>query len=59
MNLNKLTKKVKQIQKDGVMRCATCGKPMINAVDSITGEVSKYLWKTTCKHSKNAILMVG
>lgn len=39
--------------------CPQCGKPMKNAVDSITKKVSKYLWKTTCEHSKGQRLCVG
>ena len=39
--------------------CPACKKPMVNAVDNITGKVSKYLWKTTCEHNKNLILSKG
>jgi len=39
--------------------CGVCGKPMVNAVDNITGKVSKYLWKTNCEHTKNLILSKG
>jgi len=39
--------------------CPECGKPMVNAVDSITKKISKYLWKTTCGHFKGARISVG
>jgi len=39
--------------------CPQCGKPMINAIDSKTKKISKYLWRTNCGHSKNLILSIG
>ena len=39
--------------------CPVCGKPMVNTIDSITGEVSPYLWKTTCEHLKDKIISKG
>jgi len=30
------------------MKCSTCEKQMTNAIDSITGKVSKHLWKCKC-----------
>lgn len=41
------------------MNCPECGKPMVNAVDSITGKISPYLWKTTCGHFKDRIVCLG
>lgn len=32
---------------------------MVNAIDSKTGKVSKYLWKTDCEHLKNMVLAIG
>lgn len=29
-------------------RCIKCGKPLENAIDSVTKEVSPYIWKHTC-----------
>lgn len=40
-------------------KCLTCGKPMVNVVDSITKKISPYLWKTTCGHGKNLIMSIG
>lgn len=39
--------------------CPVCNEPMINAIDNITKKVSKYLWQTTCEHSKNLRLSIG
>lgn len=39
--------------------CVVCGKPMVNAIDSITKKKSEYLWKTTCGHLKGLRLSVG
>lgn len=39
--------------------CPTCGKPMVNARDSITKKISKYLWETTCEHFKGERLSIG
>ncbi len=53
----------KNLQKQGVrvmpLVCPECGEPMINAIDSITKKVSKYLWKTTCGHAKKLRLSIG
>jgi len=53
----------KNLQKQGVRImppvCAECGEPMINAVDSITKKISKYLWKTNCAHAKKLRLSIG
>jgi anaerobic ribonucleoside-triphosphate reductase len=43
----------------GNMVCPICGKPMVNAVDRVTGKVSTYLWKTTCEHNKGKIIARG
>ena len=40
-------------------KCIECGEPMINTIDSITGKISKYLWKTNCPHAKNLRLSIG
>jgi hypothetical protein len=40
-------------------RCTICGEEMKNDIDSITGEVSEYLWKTKCGHSENLRLSIG
>jgi hypothetical protein len=39
--------------------CIRCGSPMVNDIDPITGKKSKYIWKTTCEHMKNARLCIG
>lgn len=49
----------KLINADKIPRCQICGKPMVNTVDSKTGKISKYLWKTTCSHAKNLRLSIG
>jgi len=53
----------KNLQKQGVRVmppvCPECGEPMVNAIDSITKKISKYLWKTTCGHAKNLRLSIG
>jgi len=35
--------------------CSICKKPMVNAIDSKTGKVSKYLWK--CKYCKSKLIL--
>jgi len=53
----------KNLQKQGVRVmppvCPECGKPMENAIDSITKKISKYLWETTCGHFKGQRLSIG
>jgi len=53
----------KNLQKQGVRVnppvCTECGEPMINAIDSITKKLSKYLWKTNCGHAKDLRLSIG
>jgi len=39
--------------------CPNCGKEMKNAIDNITGEISKYLWECDCKDFKGKRLSVG
>lgn len=39
--------------------CLECGKPMKNAIDSITKKVSIYEWETTCGHNKDMRLCIG
>jgi len=31
-----------------MLTCQKCGKKFVNAVDTITGKVNKYLWKPNC-----------
>lgn len=47
--------------KDGKPKCTTCGKPMVNAYDSILKKKSKYLWEwdCDCNLNKNFRLSVG
>lgn len=41
-------------------QCVFCGKPLVNAVDSITNKISKYLWKYECGCiPENCILCIG
>ena len=47
----------KDLKKTGIPKCIRCGTPMINAVDSITKKISKYIWKHNCKCSKAQLMM--
>lgn len=47
------------LKKTGIPRCLVCKVEMRNAIDSITGEVSKYLWETQCGHNSNMRLSLG
>ena len=50
----------KHLRKTGIPRCMHCNKNMVNAKDSITGKISKHLWKHDCKCvPENIILCVG
>lgn len=40
-------------------KCALCGKPMKNSIDSKTGKESPHLWEPSCNHNKNMRLSVG
>lgn len=40
-----------------IPKCPHCNKPMINAIDKYTGEVSKYLWK--CEEHNYLMLSLG
>lgn len=51
--------RVRKLISMGNPKCAVCGKEMKNAIDSITKEVSPYLWETTCEHNKNMRLARG
>lgn len=42
-----------------IPKCPVCGKPMVNAYDSICNKTSPYLWRTTCGHMKDKILSRG
>jgi hypothetical protein len=42
-----------------IPKCMICEEPMKNSIDSKTGEVSIYLWETTCEHNKNMKLSIG
>ena len=57
--LRKEIKNGKTFDKDGTPVCPICWTEMTNAVDSKTKKISKYLWKTTCEHSKGIILSWG
>ena len=50
---------VEHLKKTGIPRCPICKVDMVNAVDKITGDISKYLWETNCEHSKNLRLSMG
>jgi len=51
---------MKHFEETGIPRCMHCGKDMVNVKDSITGKISKYLWKHDCKCvSENIILCIG
>jgi len=50
---------MEQLKKDKIPRCPICFAKMVNATDSVTGKVSKYLWQTECGHSKNLRLSLG
>ena len=47
----------RDLKKTGIPKCIRCGTPMINAVDSITKKISKYIWKHNCKCSKAQLMM--
>ena len=52
---------LEHFRKTGVPRCQLCHKDFVNAVDGVTGKVSKYLWKCDCGcyGKTNRILSVG
>lgn len=44
----------------GIPRCQKCLTYFVNAEDTITGKVSKNLWKPVCScYGKNKLLCVG
>ena len=47
--MKEIKEEVKHMQKTGIPRCMICKKDFINDIDSITGKVSKYLWKPDCR----------
>ncbi len=58
--LKKIKANMKHFEETGIPRCMHCGKDMVNVKDSITGKISKYLWKHDCKCvSENIILCIG
>jgi len=59
-NYKAYMKEFKRVLKDGkVPICPKCKKPMVNAIDSITKKISKYLWKCDCEDMKDFRLSVG
>jgi hypothetical protein len=57
---DKMMKEVEHFRKTHVPRCPYCHVDFVNAVDSVTGKVSKYLWKADCSCiKKNFVLSVG
>ena len=54
-----IREELKNFDKTKVPRCPTCHKNFVHAVDSITGELSEYLWRYDCEHDTGAVLMIG
>jgi hypothetical protein len=44
----KIQEEIYHLKRTGIPRCYKCHKDYVNAIDSITGKVSKYLWEPTC-----------
>jgi hypothetical protein len=56
----RMRQELQHFHQTGVPRCQKCHVDFVNAVDGITGKVSKYLWKPNCScYGKNHILAVG
>ena len=53
------SEEMENLKKTGIPRCSKCKKNMVNAVDSITGKVSKYQWKYNCECRKNKNIRLG
>lgn len=54
-----IKKELKHFKQTHIPRCLYCHKPFVNAVDSITKKVSKYLWKPKCECVKNIQISIG
>ena len=50
---------VKKLKDSPYPICPICETPMINVYDNISKKMSKYSWKTTCKHYKGVEFMIG
>ena len=51
---------IEYMRRTGIPRCPTCKEDMVNARDSITKKISKYIWKASCECiSPNMRLMRG
>jgi hypothetical protein len=50
---------IDHLKKTGTPRCYKCHKEYVNAVDSITGKVSKYLWKPACECIKKPVRLLS
>jgi len=58
--MSNIKKEIKHLHKTGIPRCHHCHKNWVNDIDSITKEISKYLWKPNCKCLKVQIrLSIG
>jgi len=56
----KIKKEIDHLKKTGIPRCQVCKKNFINAKDTKTGKINKYVWKANCKCiSSNLRLMRG
>jgi len=54
-----MKKKLSKTEKD-LMRCEKCGKPFVEAKDTITGKKTGHIFKPDCEHyPKNARFSVG
>lgn len=48
-NLQKEKDYFEKLKYNDLKKCPICGTPLINAIDSKTKKISKYLWKRNCK----------
>ena len=49
----------KAYHKENMLKCVKCNKPLVNAIDSKTGKLSKYIWKHDCNCIKNKNLRIS
>lgn len=43
-----IRKEIEHFKKTDIPRCHICKKEFVNAYDSVSKEISKYLWKPDC-----------
>lgn len=61
MDFARMRRELEHFQQSKIPRCMICKTNLVNAVDRVTGKVSKNLWSPNCLcyYSRNLVLSIG